>query len=271
MQKIKFAVSKEEEKSNKNSDKKRCKSMENKGTHFSNAYPVEFWNNSECKNINKKDRENETPIQNNNSNKILNYSNFNKKIIFKTNSKFIFYILFLVVNSVNMTGRKYLSDNESDILEENSQLLNKKRKRPKEKVNKEIRKKIKKINRELKNLEVKKRKVENKIKQKEEEKKKIENDLKQKEEEKKKIENDLEKVLNLIEEKEKNKERFESKQKNEEKQKADSEQRIKKERKKKIISNEEDIQLKKIKEKKRTEENANVIYVTVKKKSKKTH
>ena len=259
--------------------------MENKGTHFSNAYPVEFWNNSECKNINKKDRENETPIQNNNSNKILNYSNFNKKIIFKTNSKFIFYILFLVVNSVNMTGRKYLSDNESDILEENSQLLIKKRKRPKEKVNKEIRKKIKKINREQKNLEVKKRKVENKIKQKEEEKKKIENDLKQKEEEKKKIENDLkqkeeekkkiendlEKVLNLIEEKEKNKERFESKQKNEEKQKADSEQRIKKERKKKIISNEEDIQLKKIKEKKRTEENANVIYVTVKKKSKKTH
>ena len=257
MQKIKFVVSKEEEKSNKNSDKKRCKSMENKGTHFSNAYPVEFWNNSECKNINKKDRENETPIQNNNSNKILNYSNFNKKIIFKTNSKFIFYILFLVVNSVNMTGRKYLSDNESDILEENSQLLIKKRKRPKEKVSKEIRKKIKKINREQKNLEVKKRKVENKIKQ--------------KEEEKKKIENDLEKVLNLIEEKEKNKERFESKQKNEEKQKADSEQRIKKERKKKIISNEEDIQLKKIKEKKRTEENANVIYVTVKKKSKKTH
>ena len=75
MQKTKFNVWKyKESPSNHSKEKRRSKSVENKGPRFFIVHPTEFENNS------------------NNINIIKDHPKLNKKIIFKTDGKNIFYI-----------------------------------------------------------------------------------------------------------------------------------------------------------------------------------
>ena len=76
----------------------------------------------------------------------------------------IYFIFLLIVINTPMTGRKYLSDNEEDIFEENSGFLAKKRKRPEKKRTRKIKKQIEKINKAQKKLQERKRKIEEELK-----------------------------------------------------------------------------------------------------------
>lgn len=93
MQKTKFNVWKDKESpTNHSKEKRRTKSVENKGPRFFIVHRTEFENNSKTININEKGRDNDIQTQNNNINIIKDHPKLNKNIIFKTEGKNIFYI-----------------------------------------------------------------------------------------------------------------------------------------------------------------------------------